>query len=213
MCTRRKVTQGPTRTVGLETPHRPLVHPRGASARAHTESRYASIRPPNAPHDHTNGICPQGNFEVAQNGVDGTQIATVLYTSSGSSTIPFLSPQTLVTWQTFALRINSSNGISIYHNMVSVLDQIDSSLSSYFYDRTVTGCRVAQSWFSGDGYADMQLAGLLVYDMAMTQYEFDTVHSYINSLPVTDPPPASTLLSTAKVRHVSSLPPSDRDSV
>ena len=129
-------------------------------------------------------------------------MAFVMYDTAGATNSIHTSPQTLGSWQTYAIRINSSYGISIYHNMALVVDQIDSTLSGYFFDRTVTSCNVARSWFSVDGFADEDIAGLLIYDMNMTDYEFDTLHSYINSLPVADPPLLSPLLSTAKIRWV-----------
>ena len=138
----------------------------------------------------------QGEIELAQDGTSTTSLLYMMHDAIPQTWTTYYSPQTLGIWQTFALRINSSNGISIYHNMAAVVDQINSTLSTYFFDRNETNCRIANSWFTADGYSDIQVAGLLIYDMAMTQYEFDTVHSYINSLPVTDPP----LLSTAKVR-------------
>ena len=125
-----------------------------------------------------------------------------LYSLSGSA-VRFTTTQTLGLWQTYAVRINSSSWISIYNNANLVLQEYVSGLTaSYLYDRTFYSCRIGQSWWS-DGYADMDLRALLIYDYAMSDSDFESIQQYVYNLPVDDPPLLSPYLASAKVRRVS----------
>ena len=142
----------------------------------------------------------QANILIGQPSGSTTALGLVLFTTSGSA-VQYNSPQTLGLWQTYAARINSSSYVSIYHNANLYLQQYVSGLNAtYLYDRTFYSCRIGQSWWSFDGYADMDLRALLIYDYPMTDYDFDQVQQYIYNLTVDDPPLLSPYLATAQVR-------------
>lgn len=110
-----------------------------------------------------------------------------MYNTSNNALPGWNTPMVLGTWQTYALRANSSNGISIWNNMSLVVNEYNTDLQYYFFDRVFTSCLIGKSWWAADGPSYMDLRALIILDTNLSDAEFDSLHQYVNSLPVNDP--------------------------
>lgn len=134
----------------------------------------------------------------------GSSLDFGLFNPTGASAYAYSSGGWPIgSWQTLGIRLNQSSsgtGFSVWNHTQRYYDSISTTLIyGIFYNRAFNSCGVGTQTFSL-AYGDTDIRAFLVYDLAMTETEFEQILQYVDSLPVDPPPLLSPLISTAKVR-------------